>query len=596
LERLEDRTLLAVDIWVSNGGMLQNQAWSNPKNWSTGVVPKNGDTLVFPFLSNLSVIKSLNNDLSGLSLDGLEFTDQGYIIAGNDITLTSGVDATNSTGTNEIDLNITLAMDMLYAAGSQGTDMIFGGTLQLGTVGSPVSLTIQGNDGELDFNNAISGFGSITQASEGTTVFSGPGNTYSGATDVQSGTLGLAAAAVAVPGDLTIVAAAVTFDADNQLAQTASVTVTNAGQLNLNGHSNQITNLSLSTGEVDTAAGTLSVSGNITATSGNSLITGNLAMAGAGLREIIVTPSSSLTATAAIQGTATLDELGGGMLILTARNTYTGGTRLDQGTLEVTNAHALGTGTLHLVGGAFGAVGNSGFTIANNISLDGNVQLGGNAALSLTGAVTLTTNVTLTVTDPQGVHVNGNVTSSGGNPTLSKAGTGMLTLAGNNSIATTTVLAGVLEIDGQQPTTAVTVRSGAWLSGSGTVSRITVLAGGHLKPGAVGTHNGTLTAAVAMLTAGSVFHVVVTGGNPSGTTDLAVSGNVRITNSSLRLQVFGRPALHHSFVIIHDTGTARVIGTFQGLPQNARFEVNNMMFQINYHFGGGNNVVVTRIG
>lgn len=63
---------------------------------------------------------------------------------------------------------------------------------------------------------------------------------------------------------------------------------------------------------------------------------------------------------------------GGGTLVLSAANTYTGGTTVSAGTLTLGNSNALGTGSLSLAAGTALSFANTGsFNIANNISISG---------------------------------------------------------------------------------------------------------------------------------------------------------------------------------------------------------------------------------
>src|SRR5262249_12559182 len=127
----------------------------------------------------------------------------------------------------------------------------------------------------------ISGANSLTKGGAGTLVFNGTAaNTYTGTTTVNVGTL-LASdtGGVAVPGNLVIgdflggswaktKADVVRLTGNNQIQQTAAVTVNNSGLLDLNGNSNtigvaQAAALTLAGGAVTTGAGTLTLGGNV---------------------------------------------------------------------------------------------------------------------------------------------------------------------------------------------------------------------------------------------------------------------------------------------------------------------------------------------
>src|SRR4029078_6497264 len=96
-------------------------------------------------------------------------------------------------------------------------------------------------------------------------------------------------------------------------------------------------------------------------------------------------------ATALVSSGGSLTKLGSGAPTLTAANTYTAGTNLVGGTLNINNASALGTGTFTIAGGTTidntsgGALsltnaqtrnGDFTFTGSHNLTFSGNVALG----------------------------------------------------------------------------------------------------------------------------------------------------------------------------------------------------------------------------
>ncbi|KLD64106.1 hypothetical protein Y882_08475 [Dyella japonica DSM 16301] len=135
-----------------------------------------------------------------------------------------------------------------------------------------------------------------------------------------------------------------------------------------------------------------------------------------------------------------LEKAGPGMVTFTGNNTYTGGTLLSEGTLQIGNG------------------GTSGSVVGNLID-QGTLVFNRSDAASFAGIIS-------------------------GTGTVTQSGTGTLTFTGNNTYTgTTTVDPGTLLINGNQTAAngAVNVDSGATLGGSGTTGgNVTVADGGHL--------------------------------------------------------------------------------------------------------------------
>ena len=185
-----------------------------------------------------------------------------------------------------------------------------------------------------------------------------------------------------------------------------------------------------------------------------------------------------------ISGTGAVEQVGPGSTTLTGINSYSGGTTVSAGTLQLSGSGTLGapTGTLTVSGGT--------------LDLNGTAQT--------TGALTLTSG---TIEDSAG---GGTLTSASfgaqagtisaalaGSGALTKTGSGTVVLSGNDSYTgATTIDGGTLEVDGMLTNTSrVTVNSGGMLSGTGTVDppTITIASGGTLSPGSASNPTGTLT-------------------------------------------------------------------------------------------------------
>jgi autotransporter-associated beta strand protein len=269
--------------------------------------------------------------------------------------------------------------------------------------------------------------------------------------------------------------------------------------------------------------------------------------------EVSVT-SGSRSLTAPISGGGALTKTGSGTLALSSTgmsgssvNSYSGGTIINGGTVEINGRSAdnggytsLGTGPVTLNNGSTlvsandwatgnewngGAVGlmtlnpgstwtinAAGSTVRNGLVLNGatvngqgtngdwggmylkstSVTVGGNAISTISVDTAMDTAITMTVEAGSQLNYSGTlhnkVGSAGG---VTKAGAGTLTISGNNSYTgLTTVSNGKLVINGNISTSTTTVESGGTLGGSGTIGAVTLQSGGTL---AIGNSPGTMT-------------------------------------------------------------------------------------------------------
>jgi fibronectin-binding autotransporter adhesin len=168
-------------------------------------------------------------------------------------------------------------------------------------------------------------------------------------------------------------------------------------------------------------------------------------------------------------GNIRLIKVGGGNQTLSGTNTYTGGTRIDAGTLTLGNATdtLANTGAINVNGGIL-ALGTNSDTV---------------------GAVTLTSG---SITGSTGVltgssyDVQSGVVSAilgGAGVALTKSTSGTVTLTGNNTYTGNTAInQGRLAVNGSLSTGTVSVAAAAWLQGTGTIAG-PVSVSGNLSPG-----------------------------------------------------------------------------------------------------------------
>jgi autotransporter-associated beta strand protein len=314
-------------------------------------------------------------------------------------------------------------------------------------------------------------------------------------------------------------------------------------------------------------AGTLTLSAANTYTGGTVINAGTLQLGSGGTSGSIVgdvldngslsfNRSDTSTFSGVVSGTGSLAQSGSGTTILTGSHTYTGGTSINAGTLQIGDG-----GTAGSIVGDVTDNGALAFNRSDSVTFGGVVSGAGSLTQAGTGTTILTSNnayaggttisagtlqlgsggtagsIVGNVTDNAALVFNrsdivtfGNAISGTG--TLTQAGSGTLILAGNNTYGGgTTVASGRLNVTGSIAGNAQ-VSSGATLGGTGSIVGTAALASGaHLAPG---DSPGTLTVGSLVLDAGSQLDYElgipnVVGG---GTNDLTnVTGNLTLAGT-----------------------------------------------------------------
>ena len=422
-----------------------------------------------------------------------------------------------------------------------GTNAYSGGTtvnagiLQGNTAGLQGNITnnasvVFDQTGDGTYAGKMSGTGSLTKIGTGTVVLTGT-NTYTGTTTINGGALLLGSEASVAPGSIILNNGTIGNAQDVSLTISRPVTITNSGGFQTTAYSK------LTWSGVIGGSGTLVKSGNgdviltgANTYSGGTTVTGgvlrfnsdaNLGLAGTGItlnggsigttkdtpaatsigRNLVLAGNGGinvalhpLTWSGNISGAGQLIINGSGELELTGTNTYSGGTRLNGGTLRIASDDKLdtaGTGITLRGGalrasetftsaravdlafsGAFLVDAGKALTLSGIVSGPGILTKVGDGTLILTGANTYTGNiqnnggtlqgnttslrnnivfdasdnpVARSVTFDQAADGTfaGNITGKG---SFTKIGAGMLTLSGTNSYSTgTTVSAGTLK-------------------------------------------------------------------------------------------------------------------------------------------------------
>jgi len=424
----------AATLSWSGGGAVNN--WSDSGNWGFAGTPTNGDILIFP--AGQPRLNNTNN-IASLTLNQIRFVGAGggYLIRGNSLTITNGIEATNTTGINVLSNNITL--------------------------GSPGNFIVNvATNAKLFLGGTLSGSVGLIKTGAGTnTLGGGLSNTYGGSTTVTNGLLELSkfgAMAAAIPHDLIIgqgtVGSTVRNLAGAEIADVANVTVNRLSTWDLNGSNETISALTLSGGNVTTGAGTLTLGGNVTANSSitTASISGRLSLGGATRTFSVGSGSASpdlLISADIIEGSASagITKTGVGQLTLSGSNNFSGVMTIS-GFVILANDSALGangSSTNGTVVNASGFLLVQGVAIGNEfLTLASNVDFRSSGTASWAGPITLNGDVIINVFSGSFTN-SGAITGSGGvtkgqSGTLIYAGSGVNAYGGDTVVNTGTLL------------------------------------------------------------------------------------------------------------------------------------------------------------
>jgi autotransporter-associated beta strand protein len=218
------------------------------------------------------------------------------------------------------------------------------------------------------------------------------------------------------------------------------------------------------------------------------------------------------------------------------------------------------------------------------------------SVLGITGPIVLAADSTLEFANNQIVNVTGIISGTGAGITPTGAGRVVLSAANTYTGATKVVAgAGDLVIDGAQPTSAVTINSGA-LEGTGTIGALTVSAADQtVAVHSPGDPVGTMHARNTNLGKNSLLGVEGTGTGFGQFDQLAVTGTVTL-GGDLDVRLSFKPAVGDKFVIIDNDGTDAVQGVLSGLTEGSVLaDSNGNFFKISYKGGTGNDVELTTL-
>ncbi|MCU4121292.1 autotransporter outer membrane beta-barrel domain-containing protein [Variovorax sp. N23] len=314
--------------------------------------------------------------------------------------------------------------------------------------------------------------------------------------------------------------------------------------------------------------GTLRVANNSAVGTGGVSLAGGTTLAYDGTRMSDLANALTLTGHAALNvangdvrqsgaigesgGSQSLTKTGAGTLELTAANSYSGGTAIQGGVLDMNGASALGSGAVQVDAGAGLRMSNAATLATQAVTSQGNVDVSNVTAATAIGSLSGNGDVllgarTLTVGGLNANDTIGGVIQDGGvaggtGGNVVKIGTGTLTLTGANSYTgTTTVASGTLLAGAANTLSAASAHSVAAgatldlagasqtvasLANSGTVSLVGSTPGTRLTvTGAYVGNNGTLRLGTALGDSSSATDRLVLNGaaaSASGRTTMQV--------------------------------------------------------------------------
>jgi outer membrane autotransporter protein len=487
---------------------------------STGGITFNGGTLQLDRSFDLAGTRAIALNTGGGTIDTQGFTS----------TLSQGVTGAGAF-TKAGSGTLTLAGESTYSGGTT----ISAGTMQLGAGGVAGSIVGDVTDnGALVFNRAdsitfpgtISGNGSVTQAGSGTTVLTA-GNSYGGGTTISAGTLQLGAggATGSIIGDVTDNGALVFNRSDSvifpgTISGTGSVTQAGGGTTVLTAGNSY-------GGGTTIAAGTLQL--------GNGGSSGSIVGDVTDNGRLAFNRSDISTFGGTVSGTGSVTQAGSGITVFGADNTYTGGTTIATGTLQLGNG---GTS-----GGVVGDVTNNGALVFNRsdsvifpgtISGTGSVTQAGSGTTILTGGNpysggTLVAAGTLALGDA----THADAALSGGGPTTVASGA---TLGGYGSVT------GNVTNNGTIAVANALQQFGGQANGSFTINGQLVNAG-LVQIGGGQTTGNALTVNSYAGRNGTLGLNTVLGGDGSASDKLVINGGTATGTSSLKIANVGGPGM-----------------------------------------------------
>ncbi|SDB37405.1 beta strand repeat-containing protein [Bauldia litoralis] len=583
-------------------------------NWDSPAVP---DIAVFDVSSILDLFFSTDTTIAGWTF-GTGANPFAFVNNGHALTFTGAIEVLGGSAT--LTNNATVSFELTSTVGDAAIVNNGAGALSFHDDSSAGSNTVTNNN-QLTFNDrATAGTAEITNNATGMLTFSGT-STGGSAIIGTSGTVTFEADSTAGDADITnngalrFTAASLggtahitvndtaSFEDDSSAAD-AEIVINETGTLTFLDEATAARAMLTVNGMVDFEDDSTAGNAEVIVNAGGTLTFGDNGSAGAAditNNDTVRFAGTSTAASATIVNNAGgalhfVDGSSAGAAAIANNETVSFAGNSTAGSATITTKPG---GTLSFVANSTG--GNAALIVETGGAVDFSASTGpaGNGRLSAgslqgAGSFQLGANLLTVGGNNRSTTVEGVIAGSGGG--LVKAGSGTLTLDGDNTYSGgTTVQAGTLRVDGS--ILGQTTVAGGRLGGNGETGAVTVKAGGTLAPGASA---GILATGSVSMTTGAVYAVEI-GGTAPGTHDqVAVSGSVKLGGATLSASlIYGfQPgtATATDFVIIANDSTDAVSGTFAGLSEGATVAIGSRLFSISYHGGDGNDVALTSAG
>ena len=465
---------------------------------------------------------SLNGGVLSISRDANLGASSNAIYLNNGTTLRIEDGLNNYGGTPATPVLATFSTSRQFTLVS-GNDTIevknFADTnTSFGFGGAPIAPASHLNT--LTIDGLLTGAGTLVKEGNGTLVLTNTSNNYTGGTIINAGTL-----SVSNPSELGLDSTGLAIN--NNAVYQATASFGSARTVTLGG-------------------------------------TGGPAGVGGGTFDVLAALTE--TQTGVVQGTGSLSKSGAGALFLGAGNTYSGGTFITGGILEINTDASLGAAT----GGV--DVGNGTLEVLSSITTTRSFALSNAAS-------------TVQVDGNSTYEISNAVTGSGN---LSKTGSGILNLFGANTYSgTTTINSGTIAIN---TSSSLGSGAGAVTVGAGILDATSTLTSNHsiilssatstiqVDPGQTLTNNGGISGAGDLNKTGTGT-LVLTG---AGT----YTGNTRITAGTIVAAAGAGSAFGGTSALNIEAGATFVLGASNQINDAAPINLSGGTF-VNSGFSEG---------